>query len=623
LNELNHNYEVPIPGEVLGLLVLLAAAITLWRFVRYEPQRARGLTLSLLSGVLLYLAFPPFDLGWLAWVALVPMIVAQLTCSAETLAAPPAGPRSPAPPVPRAESAPAGEACGIGPADTSVRDTGGPLGSGVSPASPAGPKGGIPPAASRVRRFLARVELASVYQALTLGVAYALVFMHVFPSELPTGFPVPVWPFILIAVALVACVFALSGLPGGSLSFHRKTGFRFFIIGPALGWMGLEQVRVITEMGQSWARIPGSQHANIPLIQLSTFGGEWLIGALVIAANYALALLLLRALGDAVRSTQYAAPDAHFVLPNGFQPFATLALVIAAHIIGYAIISTPTQTVRVAAIQLGEDLGDSPHYMTFWNRADWHGMDEAVLADFEPMIRAAAARGAKIIALPEAVLWEDPALNPLLQQRLLNVAKSTGAYITFPFYLWNDPQSRNEVYTASPSGEWLGPYAKNHPIAYIGEYSVTAGQFPVYDTAFGGLGNFVCYDNTYTDVASNLASRGASILTSSNHDWPEGAWGFYTQSIYRATENRVAIVRSDWRVGSAIIDPFGRVLASASLNERERTILVADVPVVLERGTVYTRTGDWLAYLGLATLAAMLLFSINWPRRRLAIPQPA
>ena len=598
MDVLTTNYDVLIPGEVLGLLALLAAALVLWRYAGRNPvhqraevhqtsasqcasqgdARVRGLTLSLLAGVLLYLAFPPFDLGWLAWVALVPMILAQLTCSVERSPAAPAGPR------PQVVGA-------------AVRD-----------------RGGIPPAASRFRRLLARVEQASVYQALTLVVAYGLVFMHVFPSELPTGFPVPVWPFILLAVALVGCVSALTGLPGGSLSGHRKTGFRFFIIGPALGWMGLEQVRVIVEAGQSWARIPGSQHANIPLLQLSTFGGEWLIGALVIAANYAIALLLLRL-------TKRSALSAYPGLRSAAQPLLALALVVAAHIVGYAILSTPTQTVRVAAIQLGEDLGDSPHYMTFWNRADWHGMDEAVLADFEPLIREAAARGAKIIALPEAVLWEDPALNPLLQQRLLNLAKSAGAYITFTFYLWNDPESRNEVYTATPSGQWLGPYAKNHPIAYIGEYSVTAGQFPVYDTAYGGLGNFVCYDNAYTDVAAHLAGKGASILTSSNHDWPEGAWGFYTQSIYRATENRVAIVRSDWRVGSAIIDPFGRVLASAKLNARERTILVADVPVVLERGTVYTRTGDWLANLGLATLAAMLLFNLTLPRRPIAIPQ--
>ena len=64
-------------------------------------------------------------------------------------------------------------------------------------------------------------------------------------------------------------------------------------------------MRVITEMGQSWARIPGSQHANIPLLQLSTFGGEWLIGALVIAANYAIALLLIRALANPLLRTAY------------------------------------------------------------------------------------------------------------------------------------------------------------------------------------------------------------------------------------------------------------------------------------------------------------------------------
>ena len=574
MNGLTTNYDVVVQGEVLGLLALLAAAAGRWLYARRGGNllRVRGLALSLLSGVLLYMAFPPFDLGWLAWVALVPMVLAQLTCD-----------------VPAA----------AGPAQY----------------------------ASRFRRILARLEWPSIYQALCLVVAYGLVFMHVFPSELPTGFPFPVWPFILVAVALVGCIFALTGLPGGALSFHRKTGFRFFIIGPALGWMGLEQVRVIVEAGQSWARIPASQHADIPLLQLSTFGGEWLVGALVIAANYAIALLLLRVLNRVVARPREASHTTSSGSLRGsralVQPVLALALVVAAHVVGNALISTPTQTVRVAAIQLGEDLGDSAHYMTFWNVADWHGMDEAVLADIEPMIREAAARGAKVIALPEAVLWEDPALNPLLEQRLLNIAKSAGAYITFTFYLWHDPLSRNEVYTATPSGQWLGPYAKNHPIAYIGEYSVTAGQFPVYDTGFGGLGNFVCYDNTYTDVAAHLASLGASILTSSNHDWPEGAWGFYTQSIYRATENRMAIVRSDWRVGSAIIDPFGRVLASAKLGARERTILVADVPVVLERGTVYTRTGDWLANLGLAALAAMLLFNVSWPRRRIPLAQPA
>ncbi len=578
----HHNYEVLVPGEVPGLAAVLVVALTLLIRIRKSQIANRksplftGLTLSLLSGALLYLSFPPFDLGWLAWIALVPMIVAQLRCENPNL------PISQSPNLP------------------------------ISPS------------------LISNLQSPNLYQALTIFVVYSLVFMHVFPSELPTGFPVPVWPLILVGIALVCVGFYWTGLPGGSIAFHRKTNFKFFIIGPALGWIGMELVRVIIELGQGWARIPSTQHANIPLIQLSTLGGQWLIGALVIAANYAIAALVSRFIlrlrsGQAFHVSSFGfAQDKRFTFHAPrltIQALITLSLIIAAHFIGNTLINTPSQTVRVAAIQLGEDLGDSPDYMTYWNRADWQGMNEAVLRDFEPMIREAAARGAKLIALPEAVLWTDPALDLKLLARLTNLAKETGAYITFTFYLWNDPNSRNEVYTATPRGEWLGPYAKNHPIAYIGEYSVTAGKFPVYQTPFGGLSNFVCYDNAYTDVAARLAGNGTSILTSSNHDWPEGAWGFYTQAIYRASENRLAIVRSDWRVGSAIIDPFGRVLASAKWDEREKTIVIADVPIIPERGTLYTRYGDWIAYAGLGVLAAMTLAGVRWPRRLRTVPQ--
>ena len=191
MDVLTTNYDVLIPGEVLGLLALLAAALVLWRcagrerlrlraevlqtsaaqFTSREDLRVRGLTLSLLAGVLLYLAFPPLDLGWLAWVALVPMILAQLTCSVE-----------------------------------------------LAPARAT---------ASRFRRLLARIEQASVYQALTLVVAYGLVFMHVFPSELPTGFPVPVWPFrgVFSVTLVIAASFALGtafGVLAARLFSHVK-----------------------------------------------------------------------------------------------------------------------------------------------------------------------------------------------------------------------------------------------------------------------------------------------------------------------------------------------------------------------------------------------------------------
>jgi len=46
-----------------------------------EPRRASGLLLSLLSGCLLFLAFPPADQGWLAFVALLPLLAAAIAAT--------------------------------------------------------------------------------------------------------------------------------------------------------------------------------------------------------------------------------------------------------------------------------------------------------------------------------------------------------------------------------------------------------------------------------------------------------------------------------------------------------------------------------------------------------------
>jgi apolipoprotein N-acyltransferase len=72
---------------------------------------------------------------------------------------------------------------------------------------------------------------------------------------------------------------------------------------------------------------------------------------------------------------------------------------------------------------------------------------------------------------------------------------------------------------------------------------------------------------------------------------------------FRAVEHRVSVVRAANTGVSAFIAPTGQIVRHVSLYER--TTLTERVP--LRAGeTVYSRFGDWLAYLALGVSGASL-----------------
>jgi apolipoprotein N-acyltransferase len=55
---------------------------------------------------------------------------------------------------------------------------------------------------------------------------------------------------------------------------------------------------------------------------------------------------------------------------------------------------------------------------------------------------------------------------------------------------------------------------------------------------------------------------------------------FYVQTLFRAVENRVTTVKADSAFSSAIVDPYGRILAKRNgAPDGEAFALVADVPL--------------------------------------------
>ena len=67
------------------------------------------------------------------------------------------------------------------------------------------------------------------------------------------------------------------------------------------------------------------------------------------------------------------------------------------------------------------------------------------------------------------------------------------------------------------------------------------------------------------------------------------------------------MVKADGSFDSAIINPFGQILALAVSPDGVEATLVSDVPIGTGRPTIAARLGDWVGWI---SLVAMVIFML-------------
>jgi len=119
--------------------------------------------------------------------------------------------------------------------------------------------------------------------------------------------------------------------------------------------------------------------------------------------------------------------------------------------------------------------------------------------------------------------------------------------------------------------------------------------FPLPGAPFGTV---ICYEVIFPDLFRSFVAGGAGFMVNITNDaWfgrTSGPWQHLSVLPLRAVENRVAIARAANTGVSAFIEPTGRVAEFLPLFERG--VLRSQLPL-RGRETLYTRFGDWLAYL--------------------------
>jgi deaminated glutathione amidase len=220
---------------------------------------------------------------------------------------------------------------------------------------------------------------------------------------------------------------------------------------------------------------------------------------------------------------------------------------------------------------------------------------EANLRDAQTKIQEAAAKGAKVIALPEVFNWrgdnreEKKNAEPISGRTavlMASLARELGIYLLAGSFLEEIPAARKCFNTSlffSPDGSLLARYRKIHLFDVAIEHGVTAlesetrqhgEEVVVAETEFGKMGLTICYDLRFPELYRALVDKGAQVIFV-----PAAFTAFTGQAHWepllraRAIENQVYVIAPD-QVGhnpksfatygnSMIIDPWGRIISRA------------------------------------------------------------
>ncbi len=432
-------------------------------------------------------------------------------------------------------------------------------------------------------------------------------------------------------------------------NFQQITEYRWLVISGAVSFVGFEMIRAtLIPLVATSAFIGYTQAKQAWLIQPISIFSVYGLDLLMLLVNYSLALALM-----AWHDSQWAVPPSWRRLGYTVSAAFYYSVFWLAVNLGITFENEPMSRIRVekprpnlpVAVPVPGDMArnwlmTSGALLALWialslamlgRSADTPTVRVAALRPnlpapafqdsvntsqtrfdlFAGLARQASAQGARILYTPEMMFNFDPQAQLTDQFRAL--AKETGAYMFLSYTVSQEGQAwRNEAVLLTPGGEFLPVYGKNH--AFGEPPSAMRGVYPVYDAPLGKLATLICHDANYTDVARKLTAGGAQLIAAPIHEFGGFGEQFWTNVLFRAVENRTAMVVTGAATVAAIINPDGSLVSLDTNRDGSQLVMVGDVK--LGSGpTLYTHLGDILGWLAMAGFAFFMVYQPIVERR--------
>ena len=259
-------------------------------------------------------------------------------------------------------------------------------------------------------------------------------------------------------------------------------------------------------------------------------------------------------------------------------------------------------------------------------QAEWTGDEESMVVKHEGLAREAAAQGATIVCFQE--LFHGPYFGIVedakyyeyaqsvpgpLTERFAAIAKELGIVIVLPVY---EEQMAGLYYNTAAvidaDGSYLGKYRKNHipdVDRFWEKFYFRPGNlgYPMFETAVGKVGVYICYDRHFPEGWRELGLNGAEIVFNpsatkpglSNRLWElEQPAAAAANQYFVAANNRIGTESGEFGdkavtfYGSSYFaDPRGNYVGEVASTDTEE-IVIRDLDLDLVR----TVRNDWQFY---------------------------
>ncbi len=428
-------------------------------------------------------------------------------------------------------------------------------------------------------------------------------------GHLPVYLCIPVLFLFSFYLALYIALFSgmFSRISSGPL-------LSFFMI-PVL-WVALEYVRSFLFTGFPWELIAYSQYKALHIIQVSDILGPYGVSFLLAMSNATVFIGFLYKTGTQRHEKKISIRHVAISLLVFIFVFAGFWYYGKSRIEKTDRAVSDSAGITISVIQGNISQSEK------WDPA----FQYATVKKYINLSRAATADKPDLVVWPETAAPFYFLYDKELTKKVQNGVAETGAgfLIGSPSFIRDGEKIEfyNSAYMLGPDGKVTGKYDKVHLVPF-GEYVPLKKWLPFLGKMVEQVGDFssgekgstvglnghsigvlICYELIFPYLSRAEVINGAGLLVNMTNDaWygrTSAPYQHFSMAVFRAVENRRALVRAANTGISGFVDPAGRIIGSTPLFED--AVMTKRVPVLKEL-TFYTRFGDVFA---LACLAAAI-----------------